>query len=416
DVPDLSRYRQLRVLSKQEFPIHDSSRRIIVVGDIHGTYDRIQHLLSSLSYDSSTDTLLHVGDILTKGTHEGSLDFLSFASSNSIIGVRGNQDQKVIEWRSWIEWVLSKQGGKTFLQATRLAWEAAKMQSTIDPESSGYGYDHDRAYMNKAIARWWRRVPVGWTMFTDAYMLAHDMTPDNFEYLVNLPIKIYVPHAHLFLVHGGLVSHDTLKDADDPSQPLARAPKYSKLGSSGNAGAGEVVMRKGEEEAMREKQERAVLDLAPNNDPYVPLNIRSVEADGTLTRSKGTPWSDLWNEDMELCRGFDVDDDDDDATMGTRQHHHHDRSRLPCLPMSIVYGHAASRGLDIKRWSLGLDSGCVKGNRLSALVVGGNETFVKTFGSHHRTKEDFRQDKEEVPFGDSHVARIYSVSCNAYQQ
>lgn len=33
--------------------------------------------------------------------------------------------------------------------------------------------------------------------------------------------------------------------------------------------------------------------------------------------------------------------------------------KLPCYPSTVVYGHAAARGLDIKRWSKGLDSGCV---------------------------------------------------------
>lgn len=35
------------------------------------------------------------------------------------------------------------------------------------------------------------------------------------------------------------------------------------------------------------------------------------------------------------------------------------KAALPCYPSTVVYGHAASRGLDIKRWSIGLDSGCV---------------------------------------------------------
>jgi hypothetical protein len=33
---------------------------------------------------------------------------------------------------------------------------------------------------------------------------------------------------------------------------------------------------------------------------------------------------------------------------------------LPCYPATVIYGHAAKRGLDIKRWTKGLDSGCVR--------------------------------------------------------
>jgi Calcineurin-like phosphoesterase len=37
----------------------------------------------------------------------------------------------------------------------------------------------------------------------------------------------------------------------------------------------------------------------------------------------------------------------------------------------VVYGHDSKRGLQVKKWSKGLDSGCVNGGRLTALVVGG---------------------------------------------
>jgi hypothetical protein len=46
------------------------------------------------------------------------------------------------------------------------------------------------------------------------------------------------------------------------------------------------------------------------------------------------------------------------------------KSPLPCMPSTLIYGHAATRGLTVERWSFGLDSGCVYGGRLTALVVG----------------------------------------------
>ena len=38
-------------------------------------------------------------------------------------------------------------------------------------------------------------------------------------------------------------------------------------------------------------------------------------------------------------------------------------------PQVVIYGHDAKSGLRIKRWSKGMDSGCVGGGRLSAFVV-----------------------------------------------
>ena len=51
---------------------------------------------------------------------------------------------------------------------------------------------------------------------------------------------------------------------------------------------------------------------------------------------------------MDRCVGFGADFVSDTMAKG-----------LPCMPVSIVYGHAAARGLDINRWSFGLDTGCV---------------------------------------------------------
>lgn len=57
---------------------------------------------------------------------------------------------------------------------------------------------------------------------------------------------------------------------------------------------------------------------------------------------------------MSRCDGFEHGlSFDDDHTTSKKQ------KALPCHPSTVVYGHAASRGLDIKRWTVGLDSGCV---------------------------------------------------------
>lgn len=37
---------------------------------------------------------------------------------------------------------------------------------------------------------------------------------------------------------------------------------------------------------------------------------------------------------------------------------------LPCMPSTVVYGHTASRGLDVNRWTFGLDTGCVSSIRV----------------------------------------------------
>ncbi|RPB24361.1 Metallo-dependent phosphatase, partial [Terfezia boudieri ATCC MYA-4762] len=56
--------------------------------------------------------------------------------------------------------------------------------------------------------------------------------------------------------------------------------------------------------------------------------------------TKGRHWAEVWNEWEEKRKG-----------------------------VTVVYGHYAAKGLDIRKWTKGLDSNCVRGGRLSALVV-----------------------------------------------
>ena len=79
---------------------------------------------------------------------------------------------------------------------------------------------------------------------------------------------------------------------------------------------------------------------------------------------------------MELCKGFDADDTGSANTTAARSHPRAGLKSseptviaLPCEPATIVYGHAATRALDVKRWSMGLDTGCVYGQRLTSLVL-----------------------------------------------
>jgi len=95
---------------------------------------------------------------------------------------------------------------------------------------------------------------------------------------------------------------------------------------------------------------------------------------------------------------------------------------LPCYPSTVVYGHSASRGLDVNRWSIGLDTGCVYKRRLSALVLGsgvekplerGEEKTAQESVSERDGESDVQdQSNPVVQFGESHCGNIVSVSCN----
>ncbi len=94
-------------------------------------------------------------------------------------------------------------------------------------------------------------------------------------------------------------------------------------------------------------------------DPYAVMNMRTIDLE-TRTPSeghKGVSWTKLfnrWQRRRFASRGGD--------------------NKM----MTVVYGHDSRRGLRIKDYSKGLDSGCLKGGRLTAFVMEEGERHVKT--------------------------------------
>ncbi|KAL6705470.1 hypothetical protein ACN47E_006735 [Coniothyrium glycines] len=83
-------------------------------------------------------------------------------------------------------------------------------------------------------------------------------------------------------------------------------------------------------------------------DPFNVMNMRTIDLKTRIPSSKhdGTPWEKFWN---------------------------HRQKKLPLEKRTtIVYGHNRKRGLNIQEYTYGLDTGCVSGGSLTALVVDGH--------------------------------------------
>lgn len=82
--------------------------------------------------------------------------------------------------------------------------------------------------------------------------------------------------------------------------------------------------------------------------PWVLVNVRNLLEDGTpsRTRKTGQSWAKAFNE----------------------LHANTGRSRTS-QEFLVVYGHDAGRSLNVKTWTIGLDSGCVYGRALSGYVI-----------------------------------------------
>lgn len=88
-VPDLVRVESLE-------PLHhpSSSKRLIVIGDIHGQLKALEKLLKKVDYSSEQDHLLFLGDMVSKGP--SSSQVLDFAIEHNASCVRGNHEDTVL--------------------------------------------------------------------------------------------------------------------------------------------------------------------------------------------------------------------------------------------------------------------------------------------------------------------------------
>ncbi|KAG9102477.1 hypothetical protein FRC06_001984 [Ceratobasidium sp. 370] len=316
----------------------------------------LRQLLKKVNFDAAHDTLVHAGDIIVKGPN--SRKVLQDLILLNALGVRGNQDQKVVEWRGWIQWVLRHKQGRAWLTKMEKRVHAIKKK----PTKADYKY-----FRKEAATKGWK-IPPGWEFGSDVYQLGRHLKPNEYQYLLDLPTALHIPSLHTIVVHAGILPMDPRRKMLSRHQPLSHPPK-SKHNET--------------EPVLRTIQERALLsDIPQNADPWAKLNMRSILENGEVSREKdGTPWTDLWNKVFGLCDGFDVKPELDrgeatfeaspgqswakwveDELKGIRS--------LPCKDVTVVYGHAASRGLDIKKWSKGLDTGCVYNIKLTALVLG----------------------------------------------
>lgn len=80
-------------------------------------------------------------------------------------------------------------------------------------------------------------------------------------------------------------------------------------------------------------------------DSYQCMNMRTIDLKTRLPSENrdGTEWEKLWN--------------------------HYQKKQPASERQTVIYGHDAKRGKNIEKYSKGLDSNCVRGGHLTALVI-----------------------------------------------
>ena len=319
----------------------EGKRRLIFVGDIHGCKDELLDLLRKVKFDKNMDHLICTGDVVSKGPDSlGVVDTLIALNASS---VRGNHEDKVLI------------GGDRTAATADLDKDARKSQA------AGLKGDDLAPFFRKHHLVWLQSLPLILnipalmppTIAAPAPSASHIEDPDleeeskkhkkdkkkkgkkKLKHIPNVLTDIHV-------VHGGLV----------PGLPLRR------------------------------------------QDPFAIMNMRSMSPSSHVPsreRDKGVPWERIWgwyNDRLNKRRNpktfswFAEDYQDVSADAVSDQepiwrswldHIFGSDSALSKLkderPSVVIYGHDSPRGLNLHTWSKGLDSGCIHGRQLTALVL-----------------------------------------------
>ncbi len=86
------------------------SGRTVIVGDVHGCRAELEALLGRVAFDTG-DRLVFVGDLIARGPD--SIGVLDIARQKGAIIVRGNHEQKLLDWKA--------ENGRSSLSETHLA-------------------------------------------------------------------------------------------------------------------------------------------------------------------------------------------------------------------------------------------------------------------------------------------------------
>jgi hypothetical protein len=163
-------------------------------------------------------------------------------------------------------------------------------------------------------------------------LLSVRLNADQIEYLQSCPVILKVGHidalhGDVVVVHAGLVPGVPLNDQDPSSVMTMRTIDLHS----------HVPSKDGKEGPVKDTNIKPPLKTPMGKWPArkPPHNVH---------------WAKLWNQFQKMLPEFKKSKDEEE--------------------MVVVYGHDSKRGLEVKGWSKGLDSGCVSGGRLTALVVG----------------------------------------------
>lgn len=355
-------------------------KRLIIIGDVHGHKGPLQDLLDKLNFSTTNDALVFTGDLINKGPDSAGV--VELAMKLGAHSVRGNHEDRVLLMHHALSAQSPSPTDSEAIEATRAALD--QFQVKDDPEHGG----QDRETAHKEYVEGERKLSKG---DERARETARSLSSEQIQWLSELPVILRVgpiprgadnpAFENLVVVHAGLVPSVPLDDQDPwavmnmrtishPVDELRREAVRNFLlerakrlpgGHRGMLAAVQAV----DDSLIDQELQRILLEQDPDDE----MHEVSLPSSGR----EGTYWYEEWSRMQEKLLKKEKKQEKKEKE-GRKKH----RKGEDLGPITtVVYGHDAKSGLRVpkefgkgkKGYTFGLDSGCVYGRQLTALVI-----------------------------------------------
>ncbi|KAI3399453.1 hypothetical protein diail_6929 [Diaporthe ilicicola] len=399
-------------LPEKYIPSQDGrTKRLVIVGDVHGQKSSLEKLLGKIHFDKAKDHLILTGDLINKGPDSAGV--VDLAIELGAHAVRGNHEDRVL------------------LASMAMAKDSESLKpasDTVDLETKVYEKGHEEEQGDKdqeEDPKAAKEEYLAHEALLDRgdkaeFQTARSLSRGQIQWLSQLPVILKVgripfsrdlPAAfeNMVVVHAGLVPNVSLADQDPWAVMTMRSLVYpvddarrsavkkflEEKASKRNRGRLASIQQIDEEQIEEFLQK--IMEAQGMSDDHVGDDV-AVPTDGR----DGSKWWKEWNRFQErlaktttteaeveaeaeavTTTAVNTVDEDQPAEVEASKKHKKDKKKRKQTAvekelggMTIVYGHDAKSGLTVpdtygngKGHTFGLDSGCVYGRKLSALVI-----------------------------------------------
>lgn len=314
--PNMDGLTLMASLPDEFVPTFENGRRLVIIGDIHGMDAMLETLLQKVDFDTKRDHLIATGDMINKGPDSPGV--ISRLMRLKASAVRGNHEDRIL-----------------------LSLAEAETQTGVSKELSSADAESHRGE-------------------SEFLATGRKLSKKHVEWLSKLPVILAVEPLRMFIAHAGLVP-GVRPELQDPWAVMnMRTLIYPREEMRKNGM--KKTKRDSNETSHETSNEASPQSPAPTDQPAESEpeeegdTLESIqEIDAFTDREVAIPvegrdgekWTNAWNRFQKRLK---------------KSHRY-----------TVIYGHDAKRGFRQERYTIGLDSGCVKGGALTALVVEGKE-------------------------------------------